>query len=165
MRRHPPLGRGPSQLFRDMRQIGSMHIGIHRSCLEAHRGDREIFENDPRISMLLKHLINRPIDLLAHVPPKALPAGAAGGRELLHPLFLEAGPQLGLATAFLSIALVALGEFAMKGSVLLSRRGREKVGDPHINAHARGSWLRLKRNVLIEREGKPPDPLALVQSG
>ena len=79
--------------------------------------------------------------------------------------FLEAGPQLGLATAFLSIALVALGEFAMKGSVLLSRRGREKVGDPHINAHARGSWLRLKRNVLIEREGKPPDPLAFVESG
>jgi len=28
-----------------------------------------------------------------------------------------------------------------------------------------GLWLRLKRNVLIKLEGKPPDLLAFVESG
>ena len=69
--------------------------------------------------MLGKTLIDRPVDLLAHMPDKALPARAAGGGKLLHTFLFQALAQLGLAPPLLAVALLPLSEFAVKGAIVL----------------------------------------------
>src|SRR6266852_7954655 len=138
VRLYAALCRCPSQLLRDMREIGSGQVGIHGTCLKAHGCHREVLIDDAGVRMSSKHLIDCRVDRLSHMTGKALAAGATGGRKCFDPLLFQAGPQLGLSSPFLSVSLLALAQFAMKAPVLLASRGREEIGDPHINADRRG---------------------------
>ena len=51
----------------------------------------------------------------------------------------------------------------MERPVALARRSGDKIGNTHIHPNHRGIRLRLQWHLLIEGEGQPPDPLALVQ--
>ncbi len=56
--RHSAFGSRPSQLLRDMREMGSIQVGVHGSSFEAHGGHGKILINNPGISGALKHLID-----------------------------------------------------------------------------------------------------------
>src|SRR5215831_14456218 len=43
---YAPFGRIPGDLLRDMREMGSAHVGVHGSGLVLHRGHRELFIGD-----------------------------------------------------------------------------------------------------------------------
>src|SRR2546423_14213254 len=55
---YPPLGRIPGDLFWDVCEIRSTHIGIHGSGLVLHRCNREVFIGDLRALMLGKALVD-----------------------------------------------------------------------------------------------------------
>src|SRR5712691_5067025 len=105
---YPPLGRIPGDLFWDVCEIRSTHIGIHGSGLVLHRCNREVFIGDLRALMLGKALVDRAIDLLTDVAGKTFPALAAGRREFLDTLLLQALTELGLAPPFLSVTFLPL---------------------------------------------------------
>ena len=96
-----------------------------------------------------------------------LPRGAAGRGEALsgHPLFLKTGTQLGLISALVPISSVFASQSAMERPVALAHRSGDEIGNTHIHPNHRGTRFRLQRHLLIEGEGQPPDPLALVQRG
>src|SRR5260370_17167629 len=135
-------------------------------CFEAHRSHIEVFVDDPGTRMISEHLIDGSIDILLHLSPQALAGRTAGRKELFlgHPLLFEAGSQLRLAPPLLAITLVLLCQIPRKAAVVLSCRGRDEIRDPHVDAHARRRWLRLKRNVLVKTERGPPDSTAAVQA-
>src|SRR6266702_597330 len=68
------FGRIPGDLFRNMREVRSTYVGIHGAGLVLHRGNREVFIGDLCVRMLVKTLIDRSIDLLAHMADEAFPA-------------------------------------------------------------------------------------------
>ena len=88
---HPAFGSRPGNLFRDVSQIGSVHVGVHGACFEAHGGDREILVDDASVGVIRDHLVDCPIDLLAHMAAETLTTRTARGRELFHALLLETG--------------------------------------------------------------------------
>src|SRR5258708_20970149 len=96
---------------------------------------------------------------------QTLTGHTASRREFRHALFLETRAQFGLAPAFLPITLVASGEFAMKGPILLPSGGGQKVGNTDIHPNERRILLGLKRNVLITLEGQPQAPFPLSRRG
>lgn len=75
---HAAFGGSPGDLLRDMGQIGGPQVGVHRSRLVFHCGNRKTFVGDLEAFMLLQAYIHRPIDLLAHVADKALSAPTTG---------------------------------------------------------------------------------------
>jgi hypothetical protein len=109
-----------------------------RLCFETHGGDRKIFIDNSGMRMIKDHLVDCSIDLLTDMATEALAAFAARRGELSHPLLLQTGAEFRFAPSLLSVTLVPLRQLAMKRSVMLARRGRDKIGDPHIDAHARG---------------------------
>ena len=115
--------------------------------------------------MILDQQRDGSIDLLPHVTGQTLTGHTASRRQFCHALFLEARAQFGLAPAFLPITLVASGEFAMKGPILLPSGGGQKVGNADIHPNERRIFLGLKRNLLIKREGQPPATVAFAQRG
>src|SRR5581483_11132326 len=72
------LGRIPLDLLGEMPKIGGIQIGIHRTCLELHRGNRKLFIGQLGIWMLIKALVDSTIDLLSHMATETLATGAAG---------------------------------------------------------------------------------------
>src|SRR6266446_9293452 len=60
---YPPLGGGPGDLLWNVRQIGSIEIGIHGASFKAHGGDREILVDDASIGVILDHLIHSPVHI------------------------------------------------------------------------------------------------------
>src|SRR5712692_9925512 len=123
MRRHPALGSGPSDLFRDVGQLGSIQVGVHGLGFETHGGDRELFIDNAGSRMIKDQLVDRSIDLLTDMATEALAAFAACRGQLFHPLLLQTGAEFRLAPPLLSVTFVPLGQLAMKGSVLVARRG------------------------------------------
>src|SRR5712692_7191599 len=102
------FGSVPGDLLRDVREIGSTHIRIHGSGLVLHRGNRQLLIGKLVALVFLKALIDGAVDLPTDMAAQALPALAAGGRKLLHPFLFETLTQFGLASALLSITLLAL---------------------------------------------------------
>ena len=90
--------------------------------------------------MLGEHLIDGPIDLLSNMPGEPLTTATASGGKVVHAFLLEAGPEFRLASAFLSVVLVSLSQFAMKATVPLPCRGRHKIGNAHIHPNGWGRW-------------------------
>src|SRR5712692_5586936 len=121
------FGRIPGDLFRDTCEIRSTHVGIHGSSFVLHRRHREVFIGKLCALMLGETLVDRPVDLLADVAGETLPALAAGGGELLDPLLFQAFAELGLAAAFLAVALLPLAELAVKRAVVLACTGGQEV--------------------------------------
>jgi len=78
-RLYASFGRIPCDLLSDVCQVRCTHIGIHGSRFVLHRGNRKLFIGKVCIGMLSEALVDRPIDLLPHMPGEALPASAAGG--------------------------------------------------------------------------------------
>jgi len=159
------FGGGPADLFWDVCQVRGVQIGVHRSCLEAHRRDREVLVDETSVRMLRQHLIHSLVDGLSHMTSQPLPGRTTGRGQLLCALFLEACSELRFATALLPVTLLALPQGAVKAPVMLAGRGGQKVGDAYIHADRWGGWLGFDRNVRIEREGQPPDTVALVERG
>ena len=124
---HASFGGGPFDLLRDMRQVGGVEVGIHGTCLVLHGGDRQVFIGELGALVLSKALVDRAVDLLAHMAGETLPALAAGRWEFRDPLLLETLAQPGLAAAFLPVALLSLSEFPVKGAVVLAGTGRQEV--------------------------------------
>jgi len=155
----PTFGGIPGNLLGDMCQVGGTQIGIHGSGFVLHRGNRQLFIGKLCVRMLSKTLVDRSVDRLTHMPDQALPTSAVGGGKLGNSLLFETGPQFGLTTALLSIPLLPLSEFAMKGAVVLVRARGDEVGNPHINPDHWGIWLGLDWNHLIIGEGEPPTPI------
>ena len=67
-RLYASFGSVPGNLLRDVCEIGCTHVGIHGSGLVPHRGNREVFIGKLVALVFLKALVNRPIDLLTHMP-------------------------------------------------------------------------------------------------
>ena len=163
----PSLRCCPAQLVWNMAELGRIQVGVHGARMKAHGGHREIFVDETRLWMRIEHLVNGSIDLLTHVSAEPLPCGAAGRGEALsgHPLFLKTGTQLGFIAALVPISSVFAGQGSVERPVALARRSGDEIGNTHIHPNHRGTRLRLQRHLLIEGEGQPPDPLALVQRG
>ena len=121
VRRHPTLGCGPSNLFGDVRQVGSIEVSIHGASFKAHGGHREILVNDAGVWVVCDHQVDRPVDLLPHMATEALATGTARRGKLGDPLFLETGPQFGLPPALFPIAFLTAGELTMKTAIPFSR--------------------------------------------
>src|SRR5947209_9811979 len=77
------LGSIPGDLFGDMRQVGGVQIGIHGTRLVLHGGNRQVLVGELRALVLGKALVDRVVDLLAHMAGEALTASARGGGKLL----------------------------------------------------------------------------------
>src|SRR5260370_33017284 len=113
--------------------------------------------------MLSKALVDRPVDLLAHVAGEPLPALAAGGGKLLGPFLFQALAQLGFAPSLLAVALLPFSQFAVKGAVVLAVAGGEEVGDTHIHPDHRGRRPGLDGDHLVVAQRQPPAITALVE--
>src|SRR5258708_19371025 len=83
-----PLGGIPGDLFGEVRQVGGVQIGIHGTRFVLHSRNREVFVGDLRAFVLSKTLVDRAVDLLAHMAGETLPASAFGGGQLLDPFLL-----------------------------------------------------------------------------
>jgi len=153
----------PGELLGEVCQVGGVQIGVHGTRLELHGGHGELFVGELAALVLLKALVDRAVDLLAHMASQALPALAAGGGELFDPFLFEACPQFGLAPPLLAVALLPLSEFAMKGAVVLPFAGGQEVGDAHVHADHRGRWGGVDRDDLVVGERHPPAIIALVE--
>src|SRR5215469_1574826 len=68
------FGSVPGDLLRNVCKVGGVQVGVHGSGLVLHRGNRKLFIGDLVALMLGKALIDRAVDLLAHMPDEALPA-------------------------------------------------------------------------------------------
>jgi hypothetical protein len=145
-------GRIPGDLFRDVCQVGSTHVGIHGSSLVLHRRNREMFIGKLGIGMLGKTLVDCVVDPLTDMTGETLPASACGGGEFLDPFLFQALAQLRLAPPFLAVVLLALSQFAMECPVVLSSAGGDKVGNTRINTDHRGRWRGLHAHDFI----RPP---------
>ena len=84
-----PLGGIPGDLLGDVRQVGGVQVGIHDARLVLHGGDRKLFVGEPCALVLGKALVDRAVDLLAHVAGEPLSALAARGGEFLGPLLFQ----------------------------------------------------------------------------
>ena len=62
----------PGYLLGDVGQVGGVQIGIHGARFVLHRGDGEVFIGDLRVRVLSKALVDRAVDLLAHMAGEAL---------------------------------------------------------------------------------------------
>jgi len=93
-----------------------------------------------------------------------LPAPAAHGGKLLDAFLFQALAQFGLAPPLLPVALLSVAQLAVKGAIMFAVAGGEEVGNAHIYAHNRGSWLRMNLHDFIVAEGKPPLTSPLVES-
>ena len=71
----------PGYLLGDVRQVGGVQIRIHGTRLELHRGDRQVFIGELVALVLGKALVNRAVDLLAHVPGETLSCCGCSWRE------------------------------------------------------------------------------------
>ena len=110
-----------------------------------------------------KTLVHGTVDLVLDMPDQSLARAAAGGGQLLCPLFLEARPQFRLPATFGTVPLVTGTQVLVEGAVLLACRGGDEVGDPHVDAHDGCIRERLHGHVLVVREGEPPNTLPLVE--
>ena len=146
-----------------MRQVGGVQIGIHGARLVLHGRDRKLFVGELCALVLGKALVDRTVDLLAHVAGEALPALAARGGKLLDALLLQAPAQFGLAPPLLAVALLSITELAMKGAVVLAVTCRDEVGNAHIHADHRGRGISLDGHDLVITQGQPPPAIALVE--
>ena len=156
---YAPFGGIPGKLLGDMREVGSPQVGIHSSGLVLHRGHRQLFIGKLTPFMLSKALIDRPVDLLLHVPDQALPTFAAGGGKLGDALLFQACALLRLAPPLLPIPLMPLAQFAIEHPVVLAIAGREEVGKTHIHPDHRSIRVGVNRHDLIVGQGQPPDAI------
>ncbi len=108
-------------------------------------------------------LVHRPVDRLAHMAGQALPTLAAGGGQLLDSFLLQALAQFGLASSFLSVALVSISQLAVKGAIMPPVAGGQEIDNAHVHAHHRGTRFCVDCNHLIVAEGQPPAIIALVE--
>ncbi len=81
------LGSIPGDLPGDVRQVGSIQVGIHGTRFVLHGGNRQVLIGELRALMLSKALVDRAVDRLPHMAGETLPARR---RELLDPFFLQA---------------------------------------------------------------------------
>src|SRR5215831_19484569 len=137
-----------------MTELGRIQVGVHRACMKAHGGHREVLIDETSLWMRIEYLVDGSIDLLAHVPTEPLPRRAARRGKLClgHPLLLKAVAQFGFVSALVPIVAMLASQSTMERPVTLTRRGRDEVGDADIYSHHRSIWCRLKRNRLIEGE-------------
>src|SRR5258708_5137513 len=124
----------PGYLLGDARQVGGVQIRIHGTCLELHRGHGEVFVGELAALVLGKALVDRAVDLLAHMAGETLPRAAARGGKLLDAFLLQAPAQLRLAPPLLPVTLLSLPQFAVKGAIVLASPGRDEVRNPDIHA-------------------------------
>ena len=85
-----------------------MQRTIHGARLELHGGNRQVFVGELCALVLGKALVDRAVDLLAHMTGETLPALTAGRREFLDAFLFQALAQFGLAAALLPVALLSL---------------------------------------------------------
>jgi hypothetical protein len=153
----------PGDLPGDVPQVGGVQIGVHGPRLVLHGRHREVLVGELRARMFGEALVDRPVDLLAHVAGQALPTSACGRGQLLDPFLLQAFAELLLAPAFLAVALLPLSEFAVKGAVVLPVAAGQEVGNAHIYADHRGRWRSLYPDHPMVTEGQPPAIPAFVE--
>src|SRR5690348_5897182 len=103
--------------------------------------------------MISIQLVDGLIDLLPH---RARQLWIARRGQAFDALLLQARAQLGLAAAFLAVALVTLRQVAMERAIMFASRGREEARDAYIHAHHRRVRRSLEWNLLFVGEGEPP---------
>src|SRR5579884_171379 len=105
-----------------MTEIGGPQVGIHRTSFVLHGSNRQLLIGKLTACMLLKTLIDRPVDRLLRVTDQALPGGATGRRQFLfrNAFLFQTFSELGLPAAFLSVALVTLPEFLIEAAIVLA---------------------------------------------
>src|SRR5947209_11085040 len=80
---HATLGGIPGNLVGNMTKIRCPHVGVHRSGLVAHRGDRKLLIGELVAFVLKKTALDGSVDLLAHMTDEPLPRRAGCGRQLV----------------------------------------------------------------------------------
>jgi hypothetical protein len=151
--------------------VGFVRVVAHAAflrgigALDSDCGDASFggIPGDLRVRVLSKALVDRAVDLLAHMAGETLPALATGRREFLDTFLLQARAQLRLAPPLLAVALLSFPEFAVKGAVVLAGTGRQEVGNAHIHADHRSRRGCVDRDLLVITEGHPPAITTLVE--
>src|SRR5258706_10345112 len=115
---HPAFGCTPSQLRRDMGQIGCVEIGVHAPSFKAHSSHVQMLIGKLGIRVIAVQLVDGVIDLLPNMPRQLL---VAGRWQLFDALLLQTGAQFCLAAALLAVPLVADRPLFFKSRPLLVR--------------------------------------------
>src|SRR5438067_12890175 len=121
-----------------------MEVGVHGSCMKAHRGHRELFVADLCVRVVDKHLVDCSIDVLPYRARYPLTCPTTGRGKFLDALLFETLPQLGFAPPFLVISFLSFMASFMKDKNEITRNG-----DTHIYAYHRGRGIRLERDLFI----------------
>src|SRR5207244_587914 len=126
-----------------MGQVGSTHKRIHGSGFMLHRRHRKLLIGELCISVLVKALVHRSIDLLTHIANQALPALTPGRRKPRDALLLQTFAELRLPPSLLAVALLPFAQFAVKRPIVLPGAGGEEVSNADINADNGSIWRGL----------------------